>query len=97
MSVPTVEHPKILIAEDEIVVALDLEQSLTGLGYDVVGVADTGRGAVRLVNEVRPHLVLMDIRLKGQMDGIEAAEEIRRRSQVPVVFVTAFTDRKSVV
>lgn len=80
---------RILIAEDEQVVALDVESGLDDLGYEVVGVVSSAAEAVRLTEETRPDLVLMDIQLDGPSDGIVAAEEIRRRWQIPVVFVTA--------
>lgn len=81
--------PRILVVEDEQVVAVDIESQLTQLGYDVVGVASSGEEAVRLAKEKSPDLVLMDIQLHGSTDGIAAAAQIRRRSQVPVIFVTA--------
>ena len=80
---------RILIAEDEQVVALDVESGLDELGYEVVSVVSSAVEAVRLTEETRPDLVLMDIQLDGPTDGIAAAEEIRRRWQIPVVFLTA--------
>jgi two-component system, sensor histidine kinase and response regulator len=85
----TSDRRRILIAEDEQVVALDVESGLDELGYEVVGVVSSAPEAVRLTEETRPDLVLMDIQLGGPTDGITAAEEIRRRWQIPVVFVTA--------
>lgn len=92
MTSATAGQPRILVVEDEQVVAMDLERNLLNLGYAVVGVAATGRKAVRFTEEARPDLVLMDIQLKGAVDGIAAADEIRQRWQVPVVFVTANTN-----
>jgi CheY-like chemotaxis protein len=83
----------ILIVEDEGIVAMDLENRLKGLGYSVSGVAATGEDAIRKATEARPDLVLMDIRLRGDMDGIEAARAIQARSHIPVVYVTALADR----
>ncbi len=80
---------RILIAEDEQVVALDVESGLDELGYEVVGIVSSGQEAVQLTEESCPDLVLMDIQLDGPTDGIAAAAEIRRRWQIPVVFVTA--------
>ncbi len=77
------------MAEDEQIVALDVASGLDELGYEVVGIVSSGPEAVQLTEETRPDLVLMDIRLDGPTDGIAAAEEIRRRWQIPVVFVTA--------
>jgi two-component system, cell cycle sensor histidine kinase and response regulator CckA len=83
---------RILIVEDEIIIARELEARLTKLGYDVVGIASSGREAVELTEQEQPALVLMDIVLKGDMDGIEAAGEIRKRCAVPVIYLTAYTD-----
>jgi PAS domain S-box-containing protein len=83
---------KILIVEDERVVARDIQGHLTALGYSVVGICSAGGEAVRLAEELRPDLVLMDIRLEEGSDGVEAALEIRNRCQVPVVYMTAYAD-----
>lgn len=88
---------RVLIAEDEQMVAMDIEQALLSLGYEVAGIAESGRNAVRLAEECAPDLVLMDIRLKGKVDGVTAAAEIRRRWQIPVVFVTANTNDDTLV
>ena len=82
----------VLIVEDEWVVANDIEARLLDLGYTVTGKADTGAAALELAASQTPDLVLMDIRLKGSMDGIAAATEIRRRHKLPVVFLTAYAD-----
>jgi CheY-like chemotaxis protein len=83
----------ILIVEDEGIVALDLENRLESLGYSVSGVAATGKDAIRKTAEMHPDLVLMDIRLRGDMDGIEAARAIQARSHIPVIYVTALADQ----
>ncbi|MBI5186517.1 MAG: response regulator [Nitrospinae bacterium] len=85
---------KILIVEDESVTALGLSKSIERLGYSVSAVADSGEGALQKVKEQVPDLALMDIMLKGKMDGIEMAEEMRARFDVPVVFLTAYDDEK---
>ncbi|HEX2723995.1 MAG TPA: response regulator, partial [Gemmatimonadaceae bacterium] len=85
------EKPKILIVEDEQIIAVDLERNLTHMGYHVVGVAARKDEAVRLTGDTCPDLVLMDIQLEGQEDGIAAAAEIRRKWRIPVVFLTANT------
>jgi CheY-like chemotaxis protein len=87
---------RILIVEDEVIVREDLRDSLEGLGYEVVGVAVAGREAISKTQELRPDLVLMDVRLKGDMDGIEAAQSIRARYTLPVVFLTAFADERTI-
>lgn len=91
---PLQERPRILVVDDEQVVALDIEASLGALGYEVVGIAGTGKEALRLTAETCPDLVLMDIQLCGSIDGIAAAGEIRNRWQIPVVFITAFASEE---
>lgn len=81
---------RILIVEDEQIISADLEAKLTGLGHDVVGSAASGAEAIRLAQQVRPELVLMDIRIQGDMDGIEAARRIQALTGSPVVFITAY-------
>ncbi|MCE9600325.1 MAG: response regulator [Spirochaetia bacterium] len=83
---------KILIVEDESIVALNLQNRLKSLGYGVAGVAASGEDAVKRCGEVQPDLVLMDIMLQGEMDGIGAAERIRKNYDVPVVYLTAYAD-----
>lgn len=84
----------VLIAEDEYIIAEDLRSRLTKMGYAVVDVVSTGKDAVEKAREIRPDLVLMDIILSGDMNGIEAAEQIRFELEVPVVFITAYADDK---
>ena len=86
----------ILIVEDEAIVALDLKMQLEDLDYRIVGIADTASGAVALARQMRPDLALMDVMLKGGADGIEAAETLRRGLDVPVVFLTSFSDADTV-
>jgi PAS domain S-box-containing protein len=85
----------ILIVEDELLVAKDIRRFLQGLDYEVVGMAVAGDEAVRKSLELRPDLILMDIRLKGEMDGITAVEQIREQFDVPVVYLTAQWDKKT--
>lgn len=86
---------RILVVEDEVIVAEDIKGRLIELGYEVVGIAHTGRGAVDAAVESVPDLVLMDIMLKGDMDGIAAAEEIKRRLDLPVIYLTAYSDNET--
>ena len=86
------QHPRILIVEDEGIIALDLQAALTRLGYVVVGIAAEGEKALQKVAEYHPDLVLMDINLKGEMDGIAAAEQILKRFGTPVIYLTAYGD-----
>lgn len=83
---------RVLVVEDERVIALDLRLSLEGLGHQVVALAARGEDAVRLARELQPDLVLMDIHLEGEMRGTEAARQIREGMQIPVVFLTAFAE-----
>jgi PAS domain S-box-containing protein len=83
---------RVLVVEDEALVAEEIRDRLERLMVDVVAVADSGEQAIRMVDETRPDLVLMDIRLKGALDGIQAAALIRERHDVPVVYLTAHSD-----
>ena len=82
--------PRILVVEDETIVARDIELQLVELGYEPVGHVTSGEEAIGLVGELHPDLVLMDIQLAGTMDGIAAAQLIREKFALPVVFLTAF-------
>lgn len=82
---------KILIVEDEAITALDLKYCLQDFGYEVVDVVDTGRDAIDAASELSPSLVLMDIKLKGDMEGTNAAKEICKLN-IPVIFISANTD-----
>ncbi len=86
---------KILIVEDETIVAMEIKDRLECMGYDVVEIVDTGKHAIRRCAEVRPDLIIMDVMLKGKMDGVQAAEIIRNRFDIPVVYLTAYSDDKT--
>jgi PAS domain S-box-containing protein len=90
------EQAHILIVEDEAIVALDLKLQLLELGYAVAGVAASGDEALALMARQRPQLVLMDVRLQGAMDGITAAQAIRDRFAVPLIFLTSHSDNDTV-
>ncbi|HQY92544.1 response regulator [Caldilinea sp.] len=83
---------KILLVEDEAIVALDIKTRLLHLGHEVVGVTSSGEDAIKAVEATRPDLVLMDIRLRGKLDGIEAAQQLRARFDVAVIYLTAYGD-----
>ncbi len=83
---------KILVVEDEGLVAKSIQSMLTNMGYEVPDVALSGEKAIKKAGEIRPDLILMDIKLKGEMDGIEAAEIIHDRFDIPVVYLTAYAD-----
>jgi two-component system cell cycle sensor histidine kinase/response regulator CckA len=86
------EKKRIFIVEDENIVSLDMKKRLEKLGYEVPGIASSGEEAVHLVLEMRPDLVLMDIKLAGKMDGVEAAKEILKSLSVPIVYITAYAE-----
>lgn len=88
---------RILIVEDESIVAKDLRQSLNGLGYTVIGAVATGEDAVKQAAELKPDLILMDVMLKGAMDGIDAAAKIRELHSIPVIYLTAYTDDETLL
>jgi DNA-binding NarL/FixJ family response regulator len=83
---------KILIVEDEVVIALRLQKRLSSMGFDITGVAYSGEEAVEKAKSLRPDLILMDIMLQGKMDGIVAAKIINAELDIPVVFLTAFSE-----
>lgn len=89
--------PRVLIVEDEGIVAADIRMTLRDLGYTVVGTSSSAERAVELALKERPDLVLMDIHTKGSIDGVQAAKLIRERSSIPVVFLTAHADAETVL
>lgn len=88
-------RPQILIVEDEGIVAMNIKSMLHGLGYDVSGIASSAREAVKKIKEKRPDLVLMDIMLNGDMDGVKAAEKIHSHFEIPVIYLTAYADAET--
>ena len=89
------EKVRILVVEDETVVAMDIANTLRKLGYEVTDTVPSGEQALASVKENRPDLIFMDIGLKGEMDGIETATQIRSLYSIPVIFLTAFVDEKT--
>lgn len=86
------EKKRIMVVEDESIVAGDIRKALESYGYEVPCMAATGEDAVRKAEEHRPDLVLMDIKLKGEMDVIEAADQIRSRFNIPFIYLTSHSD-----
>ncbi|MEW6736293.1 MAG: response regulator [Acidobacteriota bacterium] len=84
---------RIMIVEDEALIAEELQERMIRLGFKVVGAVDSAEEAIKIANQARPDLVLMDIRLKGKMDGIEAADYIYHHLDIPVVYITAHSDQ----
>lgn len=85
----------VLVVEDESIVSKDIQHSLKKLGYNVVGAASNGAKALELVASEKPDIVLMDIMLKGDANGIETAEEVRKTYKIPVIFLTAYADEST--
>jgi DNA-binding response OmpR family regulator len=81
---------RILIVEDEQIIAADLSNKLTRMGHQVIGMAIDGDDAINLADDMRPDLVLMDVQLEGEMTGTEAARIIQERIGAQVIFITAF-------
>lgn len=94
---PDEPAPRILVVEDERIVALDLATTLNNLGYTVAGSVSSGEAAIEQALKLRPSLVLMDIRLAGKMDGIQAAEGIRKEADLPIIYLTAHSDDPTLV
>lgn len=86
---------RILIVEDEAVTAADLHDELVAQGYEIAGTADTAEAALRLAEDAKPHLVLMDINLAGTANGIQAASAMRG-AEIPVIFLTAHYDQQTI-
>lgn len=89
------EKLNIFIVEDESIVAKDIQNSLTKLGYNVLGIANNGKEAIENILSLKPDLVLMDIMIKGGMTGIEVAEKIKEDINIPVIFLTAYADEST--
>jgi diguanylate cyclase (GGDEF)-like protein/PAS domain S-box-containing protein len=90
-----VNNERILIVEDEKIIAIDLQRRLERFGYVVVGMADEGKEAVDMALSLDPDIILMDIMLAGSMDGVEAARTIKVTKDIPFIFLTAYTDEKT--
>lgn len=85
-------RPKILVVEDESIVALHIRNSLKHLGYDIFDIVSSGEEALKVTEQAKPDLTLMDIQLNGNMDGIQTAEILFKRHQIPIIYLTAFAD-----
>ena len=86
---------RIMIVEDDNIVVMELRYRLESLGYDVSGVVSHGEEAVKIAGDTHPDLVLMDIKLKGTANGIDAAEKIRTLFDIPIVYLTALADENT--
>lgn len=85
--------PQVLVVEDERLIARDLQYRLTQLGYAPTDIAASGEAALRSIETVKPDLILMDIILQGTMDGIQVAEAVQARYQIPIIYMTAHADK----
>ena len=83
---------RILVVEDERIIAMDIQDRLRRWGYDVPEIAASGEEALRKTERIQPNLVLMDIKLQGNMDGIEVAKKIQKHFSIPIIYVTAYAD-----
>jgi diguanylate cyclase (GGDEF)-like protein/PAS domain S-box-containing protein len=90
------EKTRILVVEDEVIIAQDLKMRLQKMGYNVPLMVATGEDAIEKTREINPDIILMDIMLIGQMDGIEAGRQIRERYYVPVIYLTAYADESMI-
>jgi PAS domain S-box-containing protein len=86
--------PNILIVDDEAYISTQLEEHLTSMGYDVAGMTSSGEASIEMAKSLHPDLILMDIVLPGKLDGIAAAQIIKEEQDIPVIFLTAYTDDK---
>lgn len=96
MQTETDSGPRALIIEDEALIAEELRERLLSLGFSVIAAVDSAEEGVEIATRERPDLVLMDIRLSGDKDGVQAAQEIRRQVDLSIVYVSAHSDRLTV-
>jgi CheY-like chemotaxis protein len=88
--------PRALIVEDEVLIAEELKERLALLGFSVIASVGSAEEGIAIATRERPDLILMDIRLKGEKDGVQATEEIHQQFDVPVVYLTAYSDQMTV-
>lgn len=86
---------KILIVEDEMIIARDIKGKLESLGYNVVGIVSSGEDAINKSETEKPNLILMDIELSGKIDGIEASKKIIENNNISIIYLTAYSDSKT--
>jgi len=87
---------RLIIADDEVIIATQLEEFLSTQGFNIIGIASSGLEAVEMAMALKPDLMLMDIVMPGELDGIAAAEKINRALQIPVIFLTAYADEEMI-
>ena len=89
------DDSKILIVEDEYIVATDLKQRLEDMGHKIVGIEGDGKSAIKKTEETKPDLILMDITLKGELDGIETAQQIQEDYDIPLIYLSGRNDNNT--
>lgn len=89
------KSPNILIVEDENIIAMDIRFMLENLGYKISGIVSSGEDSIKKAYNMLPDLILMDIKLKGNIDGVSAANQIYKSLQIPVVYLTAYLDNST--
>ena len=89
------KSPNILIVEDENIIAMDIRFMLENLGYKISGVVSSGEDSIKKASNMLPDLILMDIKLKGKIDGVSAANQIYKSLRIPVVYLTAYLDNST--
>ncbi len=87
---------RVLIVEDEYILARNLKETLESFGYIVLGIIDSGETAIETANKLRPSIILMDIRIRGEIDGIQAARQIWQQLEIPVIYVTGHSDQSTI-
>jgi CheY-like chemotaxis protein len=90
------QNPKILIVEDENIIALDIRFMLEDLGYMISAIVSSGEESIQKASKMKPDLVLMDIKLKGSIDGVSAGEEIYKQFRIPIVYLSAYSDQVTI-
>ncbi len=89
------DKARVIIAEDDAIIALDTELKLNEKGYNVVAVVNSGKDCLKSVKEYGPDIVIMDIGLRGDMDGIETASNIRKEFSIPIIYLTGNSDKRT--
>ena len=89
------DETSILIVEDELIIARNLRRKLQKMGYQVTGIASSSEATIESIMKKRPDIILMDIVIKGEKDGIETAQYVHKKFGIPVIYTTAYTDKKT--
>ncbi|MFN4151858.1 MAG: response regulator [Candidatus Sericytochromatia bacterium] len=89
-------NKKILIVEDERIVAIDIKSTLEAEGFEIVDIVISGEAAIEKAIELKPDLILMDIFLRGSLNGIEASKKIKENMDIPIIYLTAYEDKATI-